>query len=238
MKKLYWGIATLIIILIGVSVVLFVQNRNKEPVTPIVIAKPLTPEDKAQLQQNIRETIEKEKNASTGEIVSQGDHTQETQTHDKSKTPVVTTDKPVPAVSPFGFGPYPPLPPGWKGTPEGTWGNCVTPGHELLKRVRIKLLSQGVDVQGGFIDNDKVYPTIPGIVYVEWEDYEGSRYIASISGHADTVDRISAIKEAKLNRGEDDKITEGDIPSIPSDIKLVPYDEGGIEPYEFLGITP
>jgi len=47
------------------------------------------------------------------------------------------TDADVP-VSPFGFGPYPVVPPGWEGTYEQTWGRCLTPKAELLKRVRIR----------------------------------------------------------------------------------------------------
>jgi len=47
-------------------------------------------------------------------------------------------------------------------------------------------------------------------------------------------DRLDAIREAKFHRGEDDSLTEAD---IPSDMKIVRYEEGGIDPYEFLGLT-
>ncbi len=144
-------------------------------------------------------------------------------------------DEDVP-VSPHGFGPYPPLPSGWRGTPEGTWRNCVDPDHELLKRVAIKLISQGVNVEGGSMENGKVYPIIKGIRYVEWEtDRGGRRYLVSSLGHPDDGDRLDAIRDAKFNRGEDDDLFESD---IPSDIKLVDYDKGGIDPYKFLGLTP
>lgn len=141
------------------------------------------------------------------------------------------------AVSPHGFGPYPPLPPSWTETPEEIWGNCADPDHELLKRVRIKLLSQGVDVRGGVFDPDtgKVYPSIPGIRYVEWDTTDlGLRYIAGSTGHPDDGDRLHAISEAKFERGEDDILTEAD---VPPDIQLIPYEEAGIDPYEFLGLT-
>ena len=157
-----------------------------------------------------------------------------------SKTHNVTaykTTQPAPVpVSPHGFGPYPPLPSSWTETPEEIWGNCVDPDHELLKRVRIKLLSQGVDVRGGFLDpdNGKVYPSIPGIVYAKWKVYEGSTYLAGRSGYPETVNRLSAIAKAKFNRGEDDSLYEAD---IPADIQLIPYEEGGIDPYQFLGLT-
>ena len=141
------------------------------------------------------------------------------------------------AVSPHGFGPYPPLPPGWRGTPEGTWGNCADPDHELLTRVEIKLLSQGVDVRGGVLDPDtgKVYPSIPGIRYVEWGYTDGGlRYIAGHGGYPGDGVRLWAIADAKFERGEDDILTEAD---VPADIQLIPYEEAGIDPYEFLGLT-
>ena len=149
----------------------------------------------------------------------------------------VKTDAAVP-VSPYGFGPYPPLPPGWRGTPEKTWNN-LSANHELLKRVRIKLISQGIDVRGASMKYGKVYPIIKGICYVRWETENTPmgeyRYIAGSTGHPDDGKRLRAIREAKFNRGEDDDLTEAD---IPPDIKLVPYEEGGIDPYEFLGLTP
>ena len=160
---------------------------------------------------------------------------------DSSNSPKVVstekTDADVP-VSPYGFGPYPPLPPGWRGTPEKTWNN-LSANHELLKRVRIKLISQGIDVRGAVMKYGKVYPIIKGICYVRWETentpFGEYRYIAGSTGHPDDGARLRAIKEAKFNRGEDDDLTEAD---IPPDIKLVPYEEGGVDPYEFLGLTP
>lgn len=141
-------------------------------------------------------------------------------------------------VSPYGFGPYPPLPPGWRDTPEKTWNN-QSANHELLKRVRIKLISQGIDVRGAGMKYGKVYPIIKGILYVRWETENTPmgeyRYIAASTGHPDDGDRLRAIREAKFNRGEDDDLTEAD---IPPDIKLLPYEEGGVNPYEFLGLTP
>jgi hypothetical protein len=105
--------------------------------------------------------------------------------------------------------------------------------------VQIKLISQGVDVRGGVMKYGKVYPIIKGIRYVRWETENTPmgeyRYIVGSTGHPDDGDRLSAIREAKFNRGEDDDLTEAD---IPPDIKLVPYEEGGVDPYEFLGLTP
>ncbi len=146
-------------------------------------------------------------------------------------------DEDVP-VSPFGFGPYPPLPPGWRGTPERTWNN-LSANHELIARVQIKLRWEGIDVEGAGMKYGKVYPIIKGICYVRWETENTPmgeyRYIAGKTGHPDDGTRLNAIREAKFNRGEDDSLTEAD---IPPDIKLITYEDGGVDPYKFLGLTP
>ena len=137
----------------------------------------------------------------------------------------ITEDVPV---SPYGFGPYPPLPEGWG--PE-TWNN-ISANHELMARVEVKLISQGINVEGSAMEDGLVYPIIKGILYVKWRTYPGpngvERYISDTLGHPDDGDRIASRKE---ERGMD--FTEDD---IPSDIKIVPFEEGGIDPYEFLGL--
>ena len=131
-------------------------------------------------------------------------------------------------VSPYGFGPYPPLPAGW---PSDIWPR-QSANHELMMRVEIKLAHQGIDVRGSVMDNGLVYPMIPGTVHIKWEEYLGPpsivRYIATMIGDPAACNRIEAIAEAK---GDD--FTEAD---IPSDIKVVPFEEGGIDAYEFLGL--
>lgn len=135
-------------------------------------------------------------------------------------------------VSPYGFGPYPPLPddPFW--VPE-TWP-ARSAEHELMKRVWIKLLSQGIDVKGTTMKKGLVFPIIKGIRYVEWGSYEGPfgsvRYIRRSTGHPDDGRRLRAIRDAKARH---ESFTEAD---VPSDIKLIPYEEGGIDPYTFLDL--
>ncbi len=142
----------------------------------------------------------------------------------------VNKDEEVP-VSPFGFGPYPEIPEGFGHV---TWPRRSR-DSELMKRVRIKLFSQGIDVRGTTMEYGKIYPTIKGIIYVRWDtDDDGERYICELLCTSEDSDRLDAIREAKFNRGEDDSLTEAD---IPSDIKIVRYEEGGIDPYEFLGLT-
>ena len=94
---------------------------------------------------------------------------------------------------------------------------------KLLEKVRIKLLNQGVDVRGAGMENGKVYPTIPGTVYIRWaNDGMGGRYIMDMSGHPD--DDHDYIQE-RLEAGE-----------TPSGITVLEYDEAGINPYEYLDL--
>ena len=131
-------------------------------------------------------------------------------------------------VSPYGFGPYPPLPEEWG--PE-TWNN-ISANHELMARVEVKLISQGINVEGSAMEDGLVYPVIKGILYVKWRTSPGpngvERYISDTLGHPDDGDRIASIREERgMDFSEDD---------IPSDIKLVPFEEGGINAYEFLSL--
>ncbi|MCG9126916.1 hypothetical protein JT359_04875 [Candidatus Poribacteria bacterium] len=104
-----------------------------------------------------------------------------------------------------------------------------------MKRVDIKLLSQGVDVRGTSTLNGKIYPNIKGICHVEWDTVNGVRYISWSMGVSEDNDRLSAIKTPKVARGGDDFLTEAD---IPPDIILINMEEGGVDSYEFLGFTP
>lgn len=135
--------------------------------------------------------------------------------------PEETGDVPV---SPYGFGPYPELPEEWAGAFPP---NSVK--HELMVRVAVKLREQGVNVEGTSMEEGRVYPHIRGIYYVKWaETDEGVRYIANGTGHPYDGNRLHAIRVEK-----EEPLTEAD---IPADIKLVSYEEGGIDPYEFLGL--
>ena len=127
-------------------------------------------------------------------------------------------------VSPYGFGPYPALPQGW---PADIWP-CISANHELMARVGIKLVSQGIDVRGSIMEGGLVYPTVPGTVYVKWAETKGIRYIADLAGDPDACDRIRAIEDERKH-----VFSELD---IPSDIKVLSFEEGGIDPYTFLDL--
>lgn len=130
-------------------------------------------------------------------------------------------------VSPYGFGPYPELP----DEISPTLLPAPSAKHELLLRVRIKFLSQGINAEGTVMKDGLVYPIIKGTLYVKWAETlspDGYRYIKNSTGHPDDGLRLRTIRSEK--RGN---LTEAD---VPPDITLISYEEGGINPYEFLGI--
>ena len=131
-------------------------------------------------------------------------------------------------VSPFGFGAYPELPEGW---PADTFP-ALSADHELMPRVRIELLSQGIDVTGSTMEDGLIYPTIKGIAYVKWKEYERPtgtvRYISELLATGEAGKRLHTMR---VEKGK--SLTSED---IPADIKLVPFEEGGINPYVFLDL--
>ncbi|MDE0084244.1 MAG: hypothetical protein OXU23_00925 [Candidatus Poribacteria bacterium] len=129
-------------------------------------------------------------------------------------------------ISPYGFGPYPDLPPGF---PEDYWDKrSGNKDNELLARVRIKLVEQGKNVTGAGMLNGLVYPTIPGTIYVEWrwDEVEKERYVGLMMGDPFVINSI---------RGDslDQRFREKD---IPIGIEVINYLNGGIDPYQFLGL--
>ncbi len=140
------------------------------------------------------------------------------------------------SVSPYGFGPYPELPDGW---PVDTFP-ASSANHELISRVMIKLLAQGVNVIGAARDDSTgmIYPSIPGVVYIEWIETlqpDGSilRHAGRISGAPRTVQVIR--DRASNNKDEPflNLITEN---TVPKEIRVISHNDGGIDPYEFLGL--
>ncbi len=118
-------------------------------------------------------------------------------------------------------------PPQWEKWGPVPW-ESLSRNRELMTRVRIKLLNQGIPVVGSMMDKDLVYPIIKGIRYVEFEWSGFRRYITTSIGTPEDGNRLRAIKKA-IGR----PLTAAD---VPPDIILVPYEEAGIDPYTFLDL--
>ena len=126
-------------------------------------------------------------------------------------------------LSPYGFGPYPDLPPGF---PFGKdYWDGRSKESELMARVHVKLFEQGTNIVGATIHHGLVYPIIPGTIYVEWEDVGTEKYITRMIGDPYTGQRIG------YNIGE--PLTAKD---VPEDVKVLHYPSDGIDPYEFLNL--
>ncbi len=156
----------------------------------------------------------------------------ETKTYKEGDIYIGKTPPPIPVsqdqlVSPYGFGPYPELPEGFGPI---TWPRKHAES-ELMIRMEIELLNQGVPVEGIVMKNGLIYPIIKGICYVEWgETSYGRRYLRRSTGHPDDGDYMETIEEERRKRHE--SVTASDFPGI----QLILYEEGGIDPYTFLDL--
>ena len=118
-----------------------------------------------------------------------------------SDTAVVVADVPADEVSPYGvsphgFGPFPEVPPDYFRTAEEVWGEgrlrTMSPGHELLSRVQIKLWTQGIRTFGAKFENGLVYPAYDDVVYIEWADSvaaDGKMYVVRQFGSPSVINQ-------------------------------------------------
>ena len=177
-------------------------------------------------------TAEKPVNKNTAEV---GNNT-EAETQQQSETPSETETVSEARVSPYGFGPYPKIPPGYRAP--NIFDKPLSRDQELMMRVDVKLWQQGIHTEGIRISGKTglVYPSVQGTIYVTWSDFhlpDGSveKVAQSLSGHGDTVD--------SLPRGLSE-YSEIFVPkhivfkkNIPSHITVLEHSEG-IDPYQFL----
>ena len=136
-------------------------------------------------------------------------------------------------VSSHGFGPYPEIPLDYPRQDLWDYPNFVTAEHELLLRVQVKLWKQGIRTVGGGIVDGRIYPNIPGTVYVKWEnrvrsDGTEERFASRMYGdpHAGKI-----LRDIINSKGE---LHESD---IPQEINVIDSSDGGIDPYQFLDIN-
>ena len=133
-------------------------------------------------------------------------------------------------VSPYGFGPYPEVPPNFP--EQDIWDeistNSMAPEHELIARVQIKLWTQGIWAGGAVFDGDYglIYPILPDVVYIAWDEYvdengQVHRYVSDQLSAPETADRY----EAEIDKG-----------IFSPTLTVYEFPDGGIDPYEFLGL--
>ena len=132
-----------------------------------------------------------------------------------------------PRESPHGLGPYPDIPPDyprqnvWEELEKSYYDGYTTIDHELIHRVLIKLWNQGKKTDSGTLSelNGRVYPLYRDTVYIKRREYEDGGVFSMLSHGS-----LGQYKEA---------VREG---TQPSWIKVIPREDGGINPYSFLDL--
>lgn len=140
------------------------------------------------------------------------------------------------SVSPFGFGPYPGLPPGYiesRGYPiwyEPNYDNLpASSTHErnieLIDRVMIKMWTEGQIVLNAFYQNGKVYPLYPKSAYVLYVDEadDESHFTRLRVIHSPDFDLDLTIED----------VHTGD---IPTGYQILDLESSGVNPYTFLDL--
>lgn len=240
-----WGLATLIILISGVSVFLLTRTTETEPEK---VYNPFTPAEKEQVDRNIQDAIDKSKKnlppiAEVDRPQVEIEKTQATEKPFRDEDSAQNAENQEVRVSKFGFGPYPELPadfpwqdlfdpPYYSENPKDPHKD--NPNYELMDRLWVELWKRGENVVGVGTRHSigLFYPTIPGTIYVEW----GPRWkvfgqgfgksIRHVKGDPDDLDRLRSL------RPEGESLTERD---IPSDLKVLDISEG-IDPYKLLNL--
>ena len=140
-----------------------------------------------------------------------------------------TTDVDAPyGVSPFGFGPYPKVPPDFP--EQDIWDDVSTssmsPDHELIARVQLELWNRGVYAPGAVFNSKYrlIYPILDDVVYVEWADSMG----------ADGEPYISRwLTSPAVDDGYFEDILKN---TLPPQLTVYEFPDGGIDPYKFLNL--
>ena len=139
-------------------------------------------------------------------------------------------------VSPFGFGPYPEVPPDYiesRGYPiwyEPKYDNLpASSTHErnieLIDRVMIKMWTEGQIVLNAFYQNGKVYPLYPKSAYVLYVDEadDESHFTRLRVIHSPDFDLDLTIED----------VHTGD---IPAGYQILDLESSGVNPYTFLDL--
>lgn len=135
-------------------------------------------------------------------------------------------------ISPHGYGVYPQvpaeLPKRWEKrygitTDADIWPRA-NPLTEILIRIEIKLLRQGEKVLDCIQSDGYIFPLYADTVYVKKQGDTGYHYVGTPAARK---------RFAKLLRDTSFEFVEAD---IPSDLCVISYEDGAIDPYNFLDI--
>ena len=128
-------------------------------------------------------------------------------------------------VSPYGFGPYPEVPIDFP--EQDIWDEISTssmsPDHELIARVQIKLWTQGTHALGAVFDSkyQLIYPILDDVVY----------YSEEYTAHGGVTRRVLTSPATDDAHIED--LRKG---IFAPHLTVYEFPDGGIDPYEFLDL--
>ncbi len=156
---------------------------------------------------------------------------------DMAKDTSATDEVPISpyGVSLYGFGPFPEIPPDYPD--QDAWSETrvrtMAPNHELLSRVRIKLWNQGTQTRGAVFKDDYglVYPILDGVVYYK-------RSLSVGPGHEGVSSRFLTSNATDDKYGDDiTEVIHSGKGILPPNLTFYEFPDGGIDPYEFLGLS-
>lgn len=237
-QKLYWGVATLIILMIAFTTFVYLNTRshNRQYEREMVEinqklkdrneqnAEQLNNQTETELTKASTESITKETDITTADNINaplngiQTIHNPVTQTTESNIESVEVV-----RMSPHGFGPYPKIP---DSAPIPEFEENDDVDTELMLRVAVKAWNEGERFDSGFYDSSRgrVYLQYSDVAYVEYSDEidekTGKNKIIGVSATSD-------------NKGIGKMIFDG---NIPSGIRLIDIEEAGINPYEYLDL--
>lgn len=169
----------------------------------------------------------------TNEVTAEVENNTEGETQQPSDMPAANAEAKDVPMSPFGFGPYPEVPPGfaetlglpiWTQDPEKYSGYSIASrrNFELMHRVLIKLWSEGDhDVMGATAENGKIYPIYRNVLYLTEKIETGP-------------DGIIRGRRSGLS-GQPVQLIPKKI--IPEGMQIIDRETGGIDPYQFLNLN-
>ena len=219
-RKIYWGLAILIVLLIGVSVVMLTRTTDTTQKKVFIDVDPSTDKKMTGTESTVVKPI-------TTDTTPVSQNTEPIQV--QTDAPAQTAETAEVPESPHGFGPYPEVPADYPGYI--VW--VVNPDNpsrtrELMGRVFVKLWTEGEkNFIGGSTRGGRIYPHYDDVVYVKWSEHRNP--------NGELVRRISGFRAGpcvirKFN------FTWSDLYDPPPGLRVLDIESSGIDPYEYLNL--
>ena len=230
-RKYYWGLAALIVFVIAAGGFIYwqlseMQQFKKQAVQETAEAEELLRQLMMKKSKKVSKTGNKAEQATSVTPAESKTLTAEQSliktAQNETESSAETTETANVPVSPFGFGTYPEIPVDY---PFNVNWESKNKRGELAARVMIKAWSKGERFVGAKTDGEtgKLYLNYPNTVYVQYTE---------------TVLPNGSIYKTRRVSGPSSIVPPPLGTDFPPDIRVLDYDSEGIDPYEYLGISP